>query len=270
MAWGCFCWIPCPYKKWNEDDRQAMLNMFPLVGLLLAIVLAAAWVVLDLIHAPWLISGILLSALYFMLTGFIHMDGFMDVSDAIMSRRPELEERQRILKDSNVGAFAVISVMIMSFIFAGSMMDIIQIHSPAVCGIIAVILVSSRAMSAICVISCPPMSKSQYREMKVTKSAAIPAFIIMILAIAAGAVCFIVLWPDSIFDVPGGNPDIWLAGPSNSPFVRYVVPVGVTIAVSWLTGAADRKSLGGMNGDISGHMITLSEMAGIAALALVA
>ena len=28
MAWGCFCRIPCPYRKWNEDDRYAMLNMF--------------------------------------------------------------------------------------------------------------------------------------------------------------------------------------------------------------------------------------------------
>ena len=35
MAWGCFCRIPCPYRKWNEDDRYAMLNMFPFVGLLL-------------------------------------------------------------------------------------------------------------------------------------------------------------------------------------------------------------------------------------------
>ena len=268
MAWGCFCWIPCPYKKWNEDDRQAMLNMFPLVGLLLATVIAAAWVVLYLIHAPWLISGILLSALYFMMTGFIHMDGFMDCSDAIMSRRPELEERQRILKDSNVGAFAVISVMIMSFIFAGSMMQITQLYHPAVCGIIAVILVSSRAMSAICVISCPPMSKSQYREMKVTKAAAIPAVMIMILIIAAGAVAYIVLWPQCVH-FGADTVDIWLGGgPAHSPFVRYAVPVGVTIAVSWLVGAADRKSLGGMNGDISGHMITLSEMAGIAALAL--
>ena len=40
----------------------------------------------------------------------MHMDGFMDVNDAIMSRRP-LEDRLRILKDSTVGAFAVITVM---------------------------------------------------------------------------------------------------------------------------------------------------------------
>ena len=34
----------------------------------------------------------------------------MDCNDAIMSRRP-LEERQRILKDSTVGAFAVVTVV---------------------------------------------------------------------------------------------------------------------------------------------------------------
>ena len=267
MAWGCFCWIPCPYKKWNEDDRQAMLNMFPLVGLLLAIVVAAAWLLLDLMHAPWLISGILLPALYFMMTGFIHMDGFMDCNDAIMSRRPELEERQRILKDSNVGAFAVISVFIMGMVFAGSFMQITQQYSPCACGIIAVILITSRAMSAISVISCKPMDTSQYGAMKVTKVAAIPAFIVMVVAIAIGAVVYIVLWPDCVFSTEMGT-GMWES--HHSALVRYMVSAGATIAVSWLSGAADRKNLGGMNGDISGHMITLSEMAGIVALALLA
>ena len=32
MAWGCFCRIPCPYRDWEEDNRYAMLNMFPLIG----------------------------------------------------------------------------------------------------------------------------------------------------------------------------------------------------------------------------------------------
>ena len=35
------------YRKWNEDDRYAMLNMFPFVGLLLGILTCIAWYMLD-------------------------------------------------------------------------------------------------------------------------------------------------------------------------------------------------------------------------------
>ena len=35
-----------------------------------------------------------------------------------------------------------------------------------------------------------------------------------------------------------------------------------------IIGALDRKALGGMNGDISGHMITSGEMAGLLAAAI--
>ena len=37
------------------------------------------------------------------------LDGFMDCTDSIMSRR-DLEERQRIMKDPTVGSFAVVMV----------------------------------------------------------------------------------------------------------------------------------------------------------------
>ena len=109
MAWGMFCAIPCPYQRWDERLRPLMLVCFPLLGVLLGgIWCSAAWLI-----ARWgglgLFGPALLAALPCLLTGFLHLDGFMDCCDAILSRRP-LEERQQILKDSHVGAFAVICV----------------------------------------------------------------------------------------------------------------------------------------------------------------
>ena len=126
MAWGNFSAIPCPYHKWHDESRKAMLCMLPVVGIMLSMIVCIAWWVLDLIGVPAILTGAVLTALYFMANGFIHLDGFMDCSDAILSRRPELEERQRILKASDVGAFAVISVMLMSIIFAASMMTLAE------------------------------------------------------------------------------------------------------------------------------------------------
>ena len=42
------------------------------------------------------------------ITGGIHMDGFLDTQDALGSYQPR-ERRLEILKDSHAGAFAIIS-----------------------------------------------------------------------------------------------------------------------------------------------------------------
>ena len=43
----------------------------------------------------------------------------------------------------------------------------------------------------------------------------------------------------------------------------------VVILIAWIVARSDIKKLGGMSGDISGHMITLSEMFGMIALSLI-
>ena len=58
------------------------------------------------------VSGIALCAMPFFATGFIHLDGFMDVTDAVGSCR-DLAKRREILKDSHVGSFAVIGVVLL-------------------------------------------------------------------------------------------------------------------------------------------------------------
>lgn len=54
-----------------------------------------------------------MAALPWLVTGFMHLDGYMDVCDAVLSRR-ELATRQRILKDSHCGAFAVIGMVLLA------------------------------------------------------------------------------------------------------------------------------------------------------------
>ena len=137
MAWGMFCAIPCPYQRWDERLRPLMLVCFPLLGVLLGgLWSSAAWLI-----ARWgglgLFGPALLAALPCLLTGFLHLDGFMDCCDAILSRRP-LEERQQILKDSHVGAFAVICVDLLLRVHrltAAALTVIFPVRSTALFGI---------------------------------------------------------------------------------------------------------------------------------------
>jgi hypothetical protein len=93
------------------------------------------------------------------------MDGFMDCSDAILSRRPELEERQRILKASDVGAFAVISLVFMTMVFAASMITLAESFSLQKVALLIVIMAASRSIAADAVLRKPPMKTSQYVDL---------------------------------------------------------------------------------------------------------
>ena len=103
MCQSMFCAIPFPGRLWDEKARGKMLLFLPVVGLEIGLVWAAlAWAV-RFLKLPALVGGLALCACPFLLTGFIHLDGFMDVTDAVKSWR-DLEKRRAILKDSHVSS----------------------------------------------------------------------------------------------------------------------------------------------------------------------
>ena len=109
----------------------------------------------------------------FALCGFLHMDGFMDCSDAILSRRP-LEDRQRILKDSHTGAFAVISIVFYILAYFAFASTAITIGIDFANMILLVCL--SRSVSGLHVLIAKPMQTSQYAKMNAASEAApVPA-----------------------------------------------------------------------------------------------
>lgn len=259
MAWGNFSALPCPYHKWHEESRKAMLCMLPLVGLLCSIVMLTVWEFLNFTKTPSILTGVLLTVIYFLSTGFIHLDGFMDCSDAILSRRSEMSERQRILKASDVGAFAVICIVMMFLIFAASMITMAEGFSFwKGCFFIGVVM-TSRSVAADAVLWKPAMKISQYASFEETETKA--------------TLDFIVLW--SITVIPVSVVFFLLIGVGlsqsyeNVAYVySYIGAVVVTAGTAHVMGFKDRRNLGGMNGDIAGHMIVTSETAGVLAAAI--
>lgn len=254
MAWGMFCWIPCPYKEWRMEDRKAQVVMLPLVGALIGMVLCLCWWLLSVIGCGSFLSGALLTGAYFLLTGFIHVDGFMDCSDAIMPRHPQMEERRRILKDPHTGAFAVICLCIMLLVFTGAMAEIAPHFSLKSCSLLVVIFTASRTVSALEVIMRNPMETSQYSQLGVPGKASetIPAIVILIVFLGASELIM-------------ANFSWWaLIAELRSNIIVLTVMVAAFITCSY-----DCRKLGGMNGDVSGHMITISELFGVLVMALI-
>lgn len=96
----------------NQTIERA-IRMFPAFGWLLGLIYAGflysliEWTILSLLAIAFLIW---LTTI--VLTGGIHLDGWMDASDAFFSYR-DLDKRLEIMKDPRTGAFGVISVIVL-------------------------------------------------------------------------------------------------------------------------------------------------------------
>jgi len=111
IAVSTYSILPVPHFDWNEDNMRVSLCALPLVGLPLGgMLLLWNWICICFGIGPVLFAAIAVSLPVF-LTGGIHMDGFCDTTDAISSRR-EKEQKLEILKDSHLGAFAVIYICV--------------------------------------------------------------------------------------------------------------------------------------------------------------
>lgn len=232
MCQSMFCAIPSPWQGWEEKAREKMLLCLPLVGLEIGLL----WWGLRLLcrYLPPLMAGAVLAGWPWLATGFLHLDGFMDVMDAVRSCR-SLERRREILKDSHVGAFAVIGCLLLGL----GQFACCASFDGAPLGLLALVPVVSRCCAVLAVNGLPPMQTSQYANCEKKKSGLILPGVMLLAALAAGFVLF----------------EMW----------------GLVLAVQAVSFALALRrafrSLGGMSGDISGYCITLSELFACAALA---
>lgn len=233
MAWGMFLALPCPLKIWNERARSKMVCCLPLVGL----VVGGVWVLAAYAgrFLPPPVGGLLIAAAPWLATGFLHLDGFMDVCDAVLSRR-DLPRRQEILKDSHCGAFAVIGMVLLAL---GQWSVAMARPDVPLLPLLAV-PVASRACASLAVQTLAPMHTSQYAAMTGKRA---PYVVFAAVVMAAAAVVPLALW---------------------GSLAPLAAALGYWLAV-WY---ADRQ-LGGMSGDVSGFSLTLGELCGLAVLTLV-
>jgi adenosylcobinamide-GDP ribazoletransferase len=103
--------IPIPYRQ-DEDMRQVAGSSiyYPLAGLLIGLFLYASARLLLLLFPPQAAAALLI-ALWAALTGGLHLDGLSDLADGMGGGRTA-EQRLVIMKDSRVGAFGAITLII--------------------------------------------------------------------------------------------------------------------------------------------------------------
>lgn len=111
IAFAMFSKIPMPQAEWSRENMKYMFCFLPFVGTVIAgLTLAAAYAGTRFGFSENLVT-VALVLIPVLVTGGIHVDGLLDTSDA-MSSWQERSRRLEILKDSNAGAFAVITACV--------------------------------------------------------------------------------------------------------------------------------------------------------------
>ena len=225
--------MPCPAGAWDEDARGLMLVMLPVVGAVVGFLWSGA-ALLARAFLPATLAAAVIAAAPWLLTGFIHLDGFMDTSDAILSWRP-LEKRREILKDAHVGGFAVASVAMLALFGYAAAQGGFDLRA------LALVPVVSRCGSALCVITLRPLEHSEYARLDGSAAQRLAIAAIWLIAMVAGVV--------------------WLG---RSALALGVETLAYIAAMAWAVGA-----LRGVSGDLAGFALTVSECAALIALCVI-
>ena len=240
MSLSTFCALPCPVKKWDEDARPLMILSLPFVGLWIGFLWYLLTEVLYRLQFPFMLSAALVTAFIYIISGHIHLDGYMDVADAVGSYR-SIEERRRILKDAHCGSFAVISAVLLILIMFASFASSAAYENR----IMIFIPFMSRAMSGIMVNRLKPMPQSQYAEESYRKNIKGSYTVILVLMIIlAGVISY-----------------LWLGIWAEVLIAEIIAHVLATLFAY--------RNLEGMNGDISGFAICIAELIAVITMVII-
>ncbi|TYS70468.1 adenosylcobinamide-GDP ribazoletransferase [Sutcliffiella horikoshii] len=102
--------IPLPVQcPWNKETSKWALRCYPLTGMVLGGILVIIVSFLHGVLPTWMLALLILT-IWIWLTGGLHLDGWMDVADAVGSNTT-LEKKWEIMKDPRVGSFGILSLL---------------------------------------------------------------------------------------------------------------------------------------------------------------
>ena len=137
IAFSMYSKIPMPQFEWKEEDMKHVLCFFPWIGIVIGLCLYFWRLLCD----------------RFGIRNLCYV--FMDTMDAFHSYQPK-ERKLEILKDSHIGAFAVIMLAVYGLIYMGAFSEITDKN---ILQVVCAGFVLARVLSGIGVVSFPSAKK---------------------------------------------------------------------------------------------------------------
>ena len=219
-------------KSPTQGEISASRAFFPLVGLLLGLLLVGLERGASEIFPPFLTAAMLLAVLA-IVTRALHLDGFMDVCDGLFGGYTP-ERRLEIMRDSHVGAFAVVGAVGLLLLKYGALVALLTTPVPGKEWALLLFPALSR-WSMVVALSAFPYVRSQglgspYHRGTAYLSTGGAAIAVVVIAVLAGGVAGAALL------------------------------VGVS-ALAWLLAWGMARMLGGLTGDTYGAINEITEVA---------
>jgi len=104
--------IPLPGRREATPEQLGRATAyFPVVGLIIGLILACLnWLFSHIL--PTEVVNILVLVALVIITGALHLDGFVDTCDGIAGHKA-VEDRWRVMHDSRAGAFGIVGVVLL-------------------------------------------------------------------------------------------------------------------------------------------------------------
>ena len=232
IAFSLYSKIPMPHMEWRDEDMRWVMIFFPLIGVVIGIAMCLWQRICIAIGIGNMARSLVLAAIPVIITGGFHVDGFMDTMDALHSYAPR-ERKLEILKDSHVGAFAVIMAVLWSTIYIAGLSEI---GSVDVCITLSGGFVVSRILSALAVIRWPKANADGNVEFMARTSESKIVIIILLAELIIMA--------------------LFLLGRG---FSAIVVIIGAAGSYAYYYYKC-RKEFGGTSGDLAGWFVVICEV----------
>lgn len=155
IAFSMYSKIPVPQFDWKEEDMKYVFCFFPCIGAVIGLLICGwGWICRNF-HIGSLAYVLMGTAIPILVTGGFHVDGYMDTMDALHSYQ-DRERKLEILKDSHIGAFSVIMLLLYYLIYLAAFSEVIVGKDLAV---VSLGFVLSRIMSGLGAVCLRPAKK---------------------------------------------------------------------------------------------------------------
>lgn len=233
IALSMYSRIPVPRVDWEKENMRYAMCFFPMIGVVIGAAMYLAGWLLDKTSVGGLFRGVVFTLIPIIITGGIHMDGFMDTMDALGSWG-DREKKLEILKDSHAGAFAILG-MGCYLMWSVAVWSELPAEVLRVCGVSFVL---SRALSGFSVVTFPAARNSGLLKMFQDGAQKKVVRITMCLYVAAAVIMMAVM---NARAMTGAVTGVMIA------FLYYIV--------------VSRKQFGGVTGDLAGFFLETAELA---------
>jgi len=104
--------IPLPWRREaSPEELEGSIGYFPVIGLIIGLILAGLNWLLSLFLPSAVVNALLIVSMV-VISGALHLDGFVDTCDGIAGHKT-VEDRWRVMHDSRAGAFGIVGVFLL-------------------------------------------------------------------------------------------------------------------------------------------------------------